>query len=132
MYFRYSFRVVAPMQAISPRESAGLRMLAASSEPSAEPAPMREWISSMKMMRSWFSWSSLRIPFSRSSNWPRYFVPATMSDRSSARIFLFARKSGTAPFDDPLRQALDDRGLADARLARGGWGCSSSGGRGSG
>jgi hypothetical protein len=39
MYFRYSAGVVAPMQRISPRESAGLRMFAASSEPSADPAP---------------------------------------------------------------------------------------------
>ena len=97
MYLRYSFSVVAPMQEISPRDSAGLRMFAASSEPSAEPAPMSEWISSMKMMRSWFSFSSLRMPFRRSSNWPRYFVPATMSERSRARIFRCARNSGTPP-----------------------------------
>src|SRR5438445_551794 len=38
MYLRYSAGVVAPMHWISPRLSAGLRMLAASSEPSAEPA----------------------------------------------------------------------------------------------
>ena len=37
MYFRYSDGVVAPMQRISPRDSAGLRMFAASSEPSADP-----------------------------------------------------------------------------------------------
>ena len=55
MYLRYSLSVVAPMQEISPRDSAGLRMFAASSEPSAEPAPISEWISSMKMMRSGFS-----------------------------------------------------------------------------
>src|SRR3954449_6077426 len=35
MYFRYSAGVVAPMQRISPRESAGFRMLAASSGPLA-------------------------------------------------------------------------------------------------
>ena len=58
MYLRYSLSVVAPMQEISPRESAGFRMLAASSEPSAEPAPISEWISSMKMIRSLFSLSS--------------------------------------------------------------------------
>ena len=63
MYLRYSLSVVAPMQEISPRDSAGLRMLAASSEPSADPAPIREWISSMKTMRSGLSRSSLRIPF---------------------------------------------------------------------
>ena len=47
---RYSPGVVAPMHWISPRESAGFRMLAASSEPSAEPAPTSVCSSSMKMM----------------------------------------------------------------------------------
>jgi hypothetical protein len=37
MYFRYSAGVVAPMHRILPRDSAGLRMLAASSDPSADP-----------------------------------------------------------------------------------------------
>jgi hypothetical protein len=68
MYRRYSRMVVAPMHEISPRESAGFRMLAASRDPSADPAPMREWISSMKMMMSGFSFSSLMMPLSRSSN----------------------------------------------------------------
>ena len=85
------------MQEISPRDSAGLRMFAASSEPSADPAPISEWISSMKMMMSGFSFSSLMMPLSRSSNWPRYFVPATMSERSSERMRLLAMKSGTLP-----------------------------------
>ena len=39
MYLRHSAGVVAPMQRISPRDSAGFRMFAASSDPSAEPAP---------------------------------------------------------------------------------------------
>ena len=97
MYLRYSLSVVAPMQEISPRDSAGFRMLAASSEPSAEPAPISEWISSMKTISSLLSLSSFRIPFRRSSNWPRYLVPATISDRSSAMIRLLARKIGTRP-----------------------------------
>ena len=97
MYLRYSFSVVAPMQEISPRDSAGLRMLAASSEPSAEPAPISEWISSMKTISSRASLSSFKIPFRRSSNWPRYLVPATISDRSRAMIRLLARKIGTLP-----------------------------------
>ena len=42
--------VVAPMHWIPSRESAGFRMLAASSEPSAEPAPTRVWSSSTKTM----------------------------------------------------------------------------------
>ena len=39
IYFRYSLRVVAPITWISPRESAGLRMLAALMLPSESPAP---------------------------------------------------------------------------------------------
>ena len=50
MDLRNSAGVVAPMHWISPRESAGFRMLAASSEPSAEPAPTSVCSSSMKMM----------------------------------------------------------------------------------
>ena len=93
-------------------------MFAASSEPSAEPAPISEWISSMKMMRSGFSRSSRMIPFRRSSNWPRYFVPATISERSSARIFFERQKHRDRALDDAGREALDDRRLADARLAQ--------------
>ena len=37
---RYSSMVVAPITWISPRDSGGFRMAAASMEPSAEPAPM--------------------------------------------------------------------------------------------
>ena len=70
----------------------------------------------MKMMRSGFSRSSRMIPFRRSSNWPRYFVPATMSERSSARIFFCARNIGHRALDDPRRETLDDRRLADAGL----------------
>ena len=50
MDLRYSPGVVAPMHWISPRESAGFRILAASSEPSADPAPTSVCSSSMKMM----------------------------------------------------------------------------------
>ena len=50
MYFRYSEGVVAPMHRISPLESAGFRMLAASSDPSAEPAPTSVCNSSMNTM----------------------------------------------------------------------------------
>ena len=117
MYLRYSLSVVAPMQEISPRESAGLRMFAASSEPSAEPAPISEWISSMKTMRSWFSFSSLRIPLRRSSNWPRYFVPGDDEREVEREDLPLREEERNAALDDPLREALDDRRLADARLA---------------
>src|SRR5678815_2015884 len=47
---RNSAGVVAPMHWISPRDNAGFKMFAASSEPSAEPAPTSVCNSSMKMM----------------------------------------------------------------------------------
>ncbi len=97
MYLRYSAGVVAPMQRISPRLSAGLRMLAASSEPSADPAPTRVCSSSMKTMMFGLSVSSFMIALRRSSNWPRYLVPATIREMSSASRRLSARKCGTSP-----------------------------------
>ncbi len=91
MCFLYSAGVVAPMHWISPRESAGFRMFAASSEPSAEPAPTRVCSSSMKITMLGVSVSSRMIVLSRSSNCPRYLVPATISEMSSARMRLSAR-----------------------------------------
>src|SRR5215472_9949673 len=55
MDLRNSLGVVAPMHWISPRERAGFRMLAASSEPSAAPAPTSVCSSSMKMITFRFS-----------------------------------------------------------------------------
>ena len=97
MCIRYSAGVVAPMHWMPSRESAGFRMFAASSEPSAEPAPTRVWSSSTKMMQSEASRSSFRIAFNRSSNWPRYFVPATTSEMSSERMRRSERKIGQSP-----------------------------------
>ncbi len=84
MYFTYSLCVVAPMHWISPRLRAGFRMLAASRLPSAAPVPMRLWISSMKSTTEGSLLASAMMDFSRSSNWPRYLVPATTRLRSSA------------------------------------------------
>ena len=50
MYFRYSFRVVAPMHRSSPLASMGFRMFPASMEPSEAPAPTTVCSSSMNMM----------------------------------------------------------------------------------
>src|SRR5215471_19108471 len=72
-------------------------MLAASSEPSAEPAPTSVCSSSIKMMQFWFSISSFMMVFRRSSNCPRYLVPATLS------------------------QTFHNSGLAHARLADQHW-----------
>src|SRR5216117_2751535 len=113
MYFRYSAGVVAPMQRISPRESAGFRMLAASSEPSADPAPTRVCSSSMNTMMFGFSVSSFMIALSRSSNWPRYLVPATISEISSEDA-LVGQKMRHVAVNDLLGEAFDDGRLADA------------------
>src|SRR5260370_16756064 len=117
MDLRYSLGVVAPMHWISPRDSAGFRILAASSEPSAAPAPTSVCSSSIKMMAFWFSISSFMMVLRRSSNWPRYLVPATIKDRSSARIRLSERKEGTSPSANALGQAFHDCRLPDAWLA---------------
>ena len=53
----------------------------------------------------------------RSSNSPRYLVPATSEPMSSVRTRLLSRMSGHVAGDDPVGQALGDRGLADAGLA---------------
>ena len=55
--------------------------------------------------------------FRRSSNSPRYFVPATSEPMSSVSRRLPCSVSGTLPGDDAVRQPFDDRRLADARLA---------------
>ena len=117
MYLRYSSSVVAPMHWSSPRDSAGLRMLAASMAPSAAPAPTSVCSSSMNRMASLVLRSSSMIFLSRSSNSPRYLVPATSEPMSSVSTRLLSSVSGTSPADDPLGQALDDGGLADAGLA---------------
>ena len=95
---RYSSSVVAPTIRSSPRASIGLSMLPASIAPSAAPAPTTVCSSSMNVM----IWPSLlRISFStafsRSSNSPRYFAPATIAPRSSATTRLLRSDSGTSP-----------------------------------
>ena len=97
MYLRYSSSVVAPMHCSSPRASGGLRMFAASIAPSAAPAPTSVCSSSMKRMASLVLRSSSMIFLSRSSNSPRYLVPATSEPMSRVRTRLFSSVSGTSP-----------------------------------
>ncbi len=98
MCLRYSSRVVAPMQRSSPRASIGLSMLAASTAPSAAPAPTIVCNSSMKRTISPAADSiSVRTAFSRSSNSPRYFDPASSEPMSSAQTRLPFSPSGTSP-----------------------------------
>ena len=96
MCLRYSSNVVAPMHCNSPRERAGLRMLAASTAEPAEPAPTNIWNSSINRM-DLVDLSSSMTRLSRSSNWPRYMVPATSEPTSSFRTRLFNNGAGTSP-----------------------------------
>src|SRR6266581_1533948 len=98
MCFLYSLSVVAPMTRSSPLARAGLSMLEASIAPSAAPAPTSVCSSSMnRMICPSASVISFRTAFSRSSNSPRYFAPATSAARSSATMRLVFRTSGTSP-----------------------------------
>ena len=68
-------------------------------EPSAAPAPTTVCSSSMnRIWPSAFSLASSMTFLRRSSNWPRYCVPATRPERSRARIRLLLRVSGTSSF----------------------------------
>jgi len=72
----------------------------------------------MNTMEFWLSINSFMMVLRRSSNWPRYFVPATMSERSRRKgCRLSARKGGTSPSDMRCARPFDDGGLAHTRLA---------------
>ena len=83
------------MHCISPRANAGFSMLAASSEPGAEPAPMMVWISSMKTMISLCFFTSSMSLRTRSSNCPLNCVPATRVAMFSVTMRLFSKGTGT-------------------------------------
>ena len=93
-----SSKVVAPMHWISPLAKAGLSIFAASKEPAAPPAPTSVCISSINKMISGFLLISFRMAFIRSSNCPRYLVPATMEPISKEMIFLSASTRDTFLF----------------------------------
>ncbi len=97
MYLRYSSSVVAPMHWISPRARAGLSTLEASIAPSAPPAPTSVCSSSMNRIVFLARRTSFITALIRSSNWPRYFVPATIMARSSTTIRRSSSSSGTLP-----------------------------------
>ncbi len=97
MCFLYSSRVVAPITCISPLAKEGLRIFAASTAPSAEPAPTRVWSSSIKRITFLELTTSSMAFLILSSKSPLYFVPATMPVRSSATIRLSFKSSGTSP-----------------------------------
>ncbi len=95
---RYSASVVAPTIRSSPRASSGLRMFAASIAPSAWPAPSTVCSSSTnRTMPPSEATTSASAAFSRCSNWPRYWAPASMPARSSATTRASRSASGTSP-----------------------------------
>ena len=95
--FLYSSSVVAPTARSSPRASIGLSRFAASTAPSAAPAPTIVCSSSMnRMIWPRASWISFSTAFRRSSNSPRYFEPASSEPMSSATTRRSASDSGTS------------------------------------
>jgi len=72
-------------------------MLAASTAPSAAPAPTSMCISSMKSMQLPAALISSMTFLSRSSNSPRYLVPATRAPMSRVTSRLPCSISGTSP-----------------------------------
>ena len=97
MYLRYSFIVVAPITWNSPRARLGFKMFAASTAPSAPPAPTIVCISSMKRIIPFVSRISFTSRRIRSSNSPRYFVPATRFATLSCMTRLPLSTSGMSP-----------------------------------
>ena len=96
--FWYSRRVVAPIMCKSPRAKAGLTMLLASMAPSAPPAPIMVCISSTNKSTLPSERSiSFIMALRRSSNSPRYLVPAISAPKSSDTTSLSRKESGTSP-----------------------------------
>ena len=117
MCLRYSSSVVAPIVCSSPRASIGLSMLAASIAPSAAPAPTTVCSSSMNRM----IWPSLGDLLEDGLQ-PLLELAAVLRagdqradvERDDALVL---QTLGHVAAHDALGEALDDRGLADARLA---------------
>ena len=98
MCLRYSSSVVAPMQRSSPRASIGFSRFAASTAPSAAPAPTIVCSSSMnRMTLPSLALISVSTALRRSSNSPRYFEPASSAPMSSDQTFRSLSPSGTSP-----------------------------------
>ena len=93
-------------------------MFAASSEPSAEPAPISEWISSMKIITSSEEVSSEMIPFSALLELAAVLGAGDDERQIERQDALVQERGRNLAVDDPRRQALDDRGLPDAGLSQ--------------
>ena len=96
IYFLYSFKVVAPTTCTSPLAKSGFKIFAASTAPSAEPAPTIVWISSINRITSPAFFTSAKHFLILSSKSPLYFAPATIPEISRATTLLFFNISGTS------------------------------------
>ena len=117
-YLRYSSSVVAPTQWSSPRASAGLRRFEASIAPSVLPAPTSVCISSMNRM----IWPSADVHLGEDALQPLLELAAILragDERAHVerQQLLVLEALRHVAIDDAEREALDDRGLADAGLA---------------
>mmetsp|Transcript_38609 Transcript_38609/g.123753 ORF Transcript_38609/g.123753 Transcript_38609/m.123753 type:complete len:402 (-) Transcript_38609:500-1705(-) len=137
-YLRYSSSVVAPTHWSPERARAGFKIFAASMAPSAAPAPIKVWISSMNKIMFPSDWTSSKTFRRRSSNSPRYFVPANKADNSKECNLLFRRRGGTLPSTilkaspsaiavfptpgSPTRHGLDLRRRTKIWMMRSNWG----------
>ena len=117
MYLRYSAGVVAPMQRISPRDSAGLRMLAASSEPfgragADQRVQLVDEHDDVRVLGELLH-DRLEALFELAA-----VLRAGDDQRDVEREdALVGEEVRHVAVDDLLRQPFDDRRLADARLA---------------
>ena len=59
--------------------------------------------------------------FRRSSNWPRYFVPATIKRKIESQNALVGQERRDFTIRNALSQTLDDGGFANAGLADQNW-----------
>ena len=106
------------MQRRSPLASAGLRMFEASSEPPlVAPAPITVWISSMNRIACLLASSSVSTrlePLLEIAAVARAGQQRAQVERVDHRVL---EDLGHLALDDAQRQALGDRGLADAGVA---------------
>ena len=118
MCLRYSSSVVAPIARSSPRASIGFSMFAASTAPSAAPAPTIVCSSSMKRMIS----PAGVLDLLEHGLQPLLELAAVLrAGEQRADVerphALALQPLGHVAGDDALREPLDDRRLADARVA---------------
>ena len=122
MFPRYSSSVVAPMTWSSPRARYGQHVRRVHGALGGLADHRMHLVDEEDQPRRP---SSITV-FNRSSNSPRYFVPAIIGEVERDHAIV-GKRLGHLVVDDPLSDAFDDRRLPDSRLAQSA-GCSSSAG----